>query len=108
MSFDALDIATKIPPSLRAAVAKIRLHDRDLADQIRRAVNGIALQISEGSRREGRDRLHLFRTAAGSASETRTALELAEGWGLVDVGDISEARALLDRVLAMLWRLTHR
>jgi hypothetical protein len=55
----------------------------------------------------GRDRFHLYRVAAGSAAEVRTALVLATTWGYVTAQDAAAAHALLDRVVAILWRLTH-
>jgi hypothetical protein len=38
---------------------------------------------NEGSQRTGRDRFHLYRVAAGSAAEVRTALALATTWGYI-------------------------
>jgi hypothetical protein len=44
--------------------------------------------------------------AAGSADELRTALRVAEAWGDLEASRFKQALALLDRVQAMLWRLT--
>ena len=65
------------------------------------------LNIAEGSRRTGKDRLHFWRIAAGSAAEIRTALRVSEAWGDLDPRKTSNAHELLDRILAMLWRMTH-
>jgi hypothetical protein len=46
--------------------------------------------------------------ASGSAEEVKAALQVAQAWGYVDGDALNEALALNDRVLAMLWRLTHR
>jgi hypothetical protein len=51
--------------------------------------------------------LHLYRVAAGSAAEVRTALTLAATWDYVSTNQAAPAHALLDRVVAILWRLTH-
>jgi hypothetical protein len=48
----------------------------------------------------------VFRIAAGSADEARTALEVAVAWGDLGSERVAPALALLDRVLAMLWKLT--
>ena len=77
-----------------------------LADQLRRAASSVALNIAEGNRRVGQDRFHFFRIAAGSAAEVRAALEVGRAWG--SIGASPAAGAELYRVLAMLWRLTHR
>jgi four helix bundle protein len=107
MGFDAMDIAIKLARSLRDPVQRLRIHDKELADQLKRAVNDLALAVGEAARREGRDRVQFFRTAAGSGSEVRAAMDLAEAWGVLDASSLAEARELLDRELAILWRLVH-
>ena len=107
MPFDALEVSIKLAQALREPLARLAQRDRDLENQARRAASGIALQVSEARRRAGRDRLHLWRVAAGSADELATALRLAEAWGHLDATALVDARALLDRVQAMLWKLTH-
>jgi hypothetical protein len=48
-----------------------------------------------------------FFTAAGSAGETLIALRVAIGWEIVERREGEAALALLRRVIAMLWKLTH-
>jgi len=96
--------------ALRPAVERIRLHDRDLAQQLKRAgssVPGNIAEIAEGARRAGQDRLHHYRIAAGSAGELRSHLAVAMAWGDVDQATVTPALALLDSILAIPWRLTH-
>jgi four helix bundle protein len=88
-------------------VALLRNRDRDLSQQIRGAASSISLNLSEGRRRSGADRLHSWRIAAGSADEVRAALRVAVAWGDVEDRDVARALDILDRVLAMLWRMTH-
>jgi four helix bundle protein len=107
MAFDALTIAIELVGALREPVARLARSDRNLADQVRRAASSVALNIAEARRRDGRDRTHLLRVAAGSAAEVRAALDVAAAWGHLDVASLASAGALLDRELAMLWRLTH-
>jgi four helix bundle protein len=85
----------------------IRRRDASVAQQIVRAASSTAANLAEGNRRQGKDRLHFFRIAAGSADETRTHLRVAVCWGWVPSKDIAATLALIDRELAMLWRLTH-
>ena len=106
MAFDALEVAIQLCTSLRAPLEKLRKHDPDLADQARRAANGVALQLSEARRRIGKDQLNRYRMAAGSADELQTALRLAQAWGYLDATILAECLALLDRELAMCWKLT--
>ena len=108
MAFDALEVAVQIAAELRVPLEKIQRRDRDLAGQLRRATSSVALNIGEARRRDGKDRVHLFRVAAGSAAEVRTGLALAEAWGYLGAVELESVRSLLDRQLAMLWRLTHQ
>jgi four helix bundle protein len=108
MSLHALDVAIEMTRSLRQPVAEVARSDASLASQIRRAASSVPLNVAEARKREGRDRAHLFRVAAGSAAEVQSALETAQAWGYLDTGAASEVLALLDRELARLWRLTHR
>ena len=107
MAFDALEVSVQLAQSLRAPLVRLGQYDRDLVNQARRATNGIALQVSEARARVGKDRTHLWRIAAGSADEVKTALRLAEAWGYLDADALAESRVLLDRLQAMLWKLTH-
>ena len=100
----ALEAARRLGPNLAA----VRQRDRDLEKQMRRATASIVLNLSEGDRRRGQDRLHLFRIAAGSAAEVKAALDLAEAWGYLSKGQSAPARDQLDQLLAVCWRLTER
>ena len=104
--FQAYDAALGMVGALRPVLAQLAKGDRALADQVRRAGSSVALNLAEGNRRTGQDRLQFFRIAAGSAAEVRAALEVALAWGYIDAAPGAEAE--LDRVLAMVWRLTHR
>ena len=106
MTFHALDASLALITQLRAPHARIAAQDPDLARQLRRAAHSIALNVSEARERAGKDRAHLFRVAFGSAAETRTALEIAIAWSWVPAEDAADALATLDRLCAMLWRLT--
>src|SRR5215467_8772748 len=106
-AFDVLETAIRLCAALREPLERIRQHDPDLADQVKRACNVVPLQLSEARRRTGRDRLNRYRTAAGSADELHTALRVAMAWRYLEADALVEPLALLDRVLAMCWRLTH-
>jgi four helix bundle protein len=108
MAFDTLDVALAMVRSLREPVRRIREADATLADQVRRAAQSVPLNVAEARKRVGRDRVHLWRVAAGSAAEVRAALGVAVAWGYVDEAQVSEPLALLDRECAMLWRLAGR
>ena len=101
----AYPVTLQMITAIRPLVPAIAKHDRDLADQIRRAANSVLLNINEGRKNSGGNQTRFFTYAAGSNSEVRAALDAAIAWGWIS--DASEAQALLDRIAAMLWRLTH-
>lgn len=105
--FDALEISLELIRSLRPPMTKLRRHSRKLAGQLEDAASSVAANVAEGNRRQGLDRMHLFRIAAGSADETRTHLRVAEAWGYVSASEIEVPLRLADRQLAILWKLTH-
>ena len=104
--FIALELSLDVIASLRTIVNALKTRDRELHDQIRRAASSICLNLAEGRRRSGCDRLHFWRVAAGSADELRTALRVAEAWGILEPEATLSAHRLLDQVLAILWRVT--
>jgi four helix bundle protein len=106
MPFDALEIAVQLVDALREPLKRLRTRDRRLAQQATDALNSIGLNLNEGGGRGGRDRVQCWHIADGSARELKAALRLAEAWGHLDAASLAPARALLDRELAMCWRLT--
>ena len=105
--FIAFEIALQVIASLRPVVPMIRRHSGEVARQIVDAASSVAANLAEGNGREGADRRRFFRIAAGSAEETRAHLRVAVAWGWLEAKDFAQADALLDRQVAVLWRLTH-
>ncbi len=81
--FDCLETILELIRLLRRLIADLARLDRDLARQIRRAANGMLLNTSEARQRAGGDRLHLYRSALGSACEVSDALRAAVAWDFV-------------------------
>ena len=105
MGFVALEVALELVRALKPLVKKIAQYDRDLADQIQRAGSSAPMCLAEGRKRTGRDRLHLFKVADGSASEVKTALLIAEAWEYVTAAELVEAMRILDRLGGLCWGL---
>lgn len=103
---DAYAVSLQAIRSLRPVVLAIGRRDKELERQTRKAASSIALNVKEGARRRGSDRRYHFSVAAGSADEVVGCLEVAEAWGYLGREAIAEPLALLDRVLAMLHRLS--
>ena len=75
----------------------IRRHDAKLHKQLREAGSSIPMNLAEGNRRRGQDRLFLWSVAAGSADEVYTGLRIAVGWGYFPEKSADEALELIDR-----------
>ena len=102
--FIAYEVSIELIHSLRELLPVIKRHDRDLADQIHRAATSVALNLGEGARlTTGNARRH-FEIAHGSAMEVKAGLDVAAAWGWLN--DTTAPRQILDRLLALLWRLT--
>jgi four helix bundle protein len=90
---------------LAPAMREIARYDVDLARQMRRAAASVALNAAEAAGNEGGNRRLRFRTALGSAKETRACLEVAAALDYVRVDATLIDR--LDRIAGTLYRLGH-
>jgi four helix bundle protein len=103
--FMAYEVSLQLVSSLRELVPLVERGDRDLADQMRRAASSVVLNLAEGQRSAKGNKHKHYAIAHGSANEVKASLELARAWGWI--ADAREPTAILDRLLAILWRLTH-
>jgi four helix bundle protein len=103
--FLAYEISKQLIVSLRPLVPAIQASDRELADQLKRAAQSVLLNLAEGQKYEDGNRRKHYGIAQGSANEVKAALDAAEAWGWIP--ECEEQRALIDRLLAVLWKLTH-
>ncbi|MBX3187514.1 MAG: four helix bundle protein [Labilithrix sp.] len=77
----AFDIAVGVVAELRPVMQRLEQVDSDLARQLRRAMNGVALNIAEGSHARGKRRALHYTLAMGSGREALAALVTARAWG---------------------------
>ena len=105
--FDALEKSLEVMDLIANVEAKVRAKRKSLADQMGRAAESIGLNISEGRERAGLDRADHYRKAAGSAGELTMAMRIAVNRRYITQADFDHVEAVLDRVRAILWRLTH-
>jgi four helix bundle protein len=104
--FEALEMSLKVLERLVPVETRIRRKSSSLARQLADASESVALNLGEArSRRDGDKRRH-FEIAAGSASEVTVALRIAVAKGYITTAEAAEVDAVLDRVRAMLYRLT--
>lgn len=106
MALIVADLSIELIEKLRPLMPRIRARDKSLADQLKRAANSIVLNVGEAAYSDPGNRRARFHTAAGSAGETRAAVKAAVAWRIVTQAEGEAAAALLDRILALLWKLT--
>ena len=105
--FNALDKATTAAGIAISLVMRVPAPLKSLADQVIRSASSVPANLAEGAGRSGRDRLHHYRIAYGSAKEVDTHLRLLVGAGAIDKAQAANALHLFDDVRAMIWRLVH-
>ncbi|HMI92861.1 MAG TPA: four helix bundle protein [Polyangiales bacterium] len=105
--FVALELALEVIRSLRPVVEVIRKRSPKIADQIVASASSTAANLAEGNGRHAGNRRYHFQVAAGSAEETPAHLRVALAWGWIEPHHVTETMTLIDRQLAVLWRLTH-
>ena len=105
-AFQVEELSLQLIEALAPLMPRIKQRDKSLEDQLRRAASSIGLNCAEAAFSDpGNRRARLF-TAAGSAGETRHALRQAVAWRLVAAGDAAPALKLVERIVAILWRMT--
>ncbi len=92
----AISLVLRVPAPLKS-----------LADQVIRSASSVPANLSEGHGRSGRDRMHHWRIAYGSAKEVDTHLRLLVGAGAINSSQADTAIRLFDDVRALTWRLLH-
>ena len=92
----AISLAMRVPAPLKP-----------IADQVIRSASSVPANIAEGSGRLGRDRLHHWRIAYGSAKEVDSHLRILCITGAIHRDMATTALQLFDGVRAMTWRLLH-
>ena len=105
--FDALEKATTAAGIAISLVLRVPAPLKPIADQVIRSASSVPANIAEGAGRSGRDRLHHYRIAYGSAKEVDTHLRLLNGAGALTASNIENTVRLFDDVRAMTWRLLH-
>ena len=105
--FIAYELALQAAGQVFRLVEKVKPSAANLADQARRAAASVPLNLAEGTGRSGRDRLHHYRIAHGSAREASACIELMASMGIIEQGRGTETLELLDQVKAVTWRLAH-
>ena len=107
MNFDCLDASYQLITDLVTPIEKLSKRNPKLNVQLTTASTSVALNVSEGRGRAGKDRRYHWRIASGSAQEVVAILEVSERLGYFNADDTNAARHTLTRLQQMLWRMTH-
>ena len=105
--FDALEKAIAAAGIAISLVMRVPASLKPIADQVIRSASSVPANLAEGAGRSGRDRLHHYRIAYGSAKEVDTHLRLLLGANAIDKARAATALHLFDDVRAITWRLLH-
>ena len=92
---------------VRPILEAVAEQDRDLANQLRRALSSVALNIAEACGCTAGHRRLRFETARGSLYEAAAALRITSAWGYVSAESTNAPLQALDRLGARLYRITH-
>ena len=93
---------------LRPLAQRIAQRDRSLATQLRRAASSFVLNIGEAEYSDPGNRRARLHSAAGSAGETRAAIQAALAWRYIGESESASALDGLDHLIASLWRLNRK
>src|SRR5690242_18273940 len=93
-----LDCVLHLVEQARPLVDAITKRDRDLASQVRRALNSVALNVAEALGNGGGNTRLRVQSALGSLYEARAGLRLAVAWGHVSAEQCAEVLAASDRL----------
>ena len=103
----ATEVAIELAKVLGPLLVELKAKDRELADQAKRAITSVALNLAEGERSLGGNRRKHFWIASGSRNELEVALRLAHALGELSDAQLALVWPLLDRLGALVWGLTH-
>lgn len=107
MPFQAEELSLELIEALVPLMPRIKQRDKDLESQLRRAASSIGLNCAEAAFSDPGNRRARLLSAAGSANETQHALRQAISWQLVTTHEAAKPLALVKRLVAILWKMTH-
>jgi four helix bundle protein len=108
LSSNLVEHSVHVAELSRPLVEAIQRKDRDLASQVRRAVNSVALNVAEAHGSGAGNSRVRFESALGSLYEARAGLRLALAWGYFSQRAATAALSSLESLGARLYGMTRR
>ena len=96
-------LVIRFTSSLQPQIAAVESRDAKFADQLRRSLLSIGLNLGEGAGASGGAKRKAYRVARAEAGELEMGLEMASALGYCALS--SEQRETLQRILATLQKL---
>ena len=106
MAFQVKELSIQLIEVLAPLMPRVKQRDKSLADQLSRAASSVALNLGEAELSDPGNRKARLFSAAGSANETLTALQIAVAWRHLPAREAEAAKALARRIVGILWRMT--
>ncbi|MEM1034684.1 MAG: four helix bundle protein, partial [Myxococcota bacterium] len=103
-----LDEIVAMAARVHRITERLKRKDRDLANQLRRAVTSVGLNAAEAERSRGAKRGAMFDIAMASGREAIMALRLAGAMRHVDAASVAAEVDRIDRIVAILYKVAHR
>ncbi len=104
---DVYKVTIEFIATAEAIVDRLPRGHGNLVDQLRRAATSIVLNIAEGAgEAQGDEKKRIYRIARRSAFECAAALDVLRLRRLADETELKNADELLERIGAMLTRMT--
>lgn len=96
-------LVIRFTKSLQPQLAAVEGRDAKLADQLRRSLLSVGLNLGEGYGASGGAKRRAYRVALGEATELEMGLEMAVALGYCTLR--SEQRVTMQHLLAVLYKL---
>ncbi len=99
------EVSLQMVASVVALARIVQQHDKDLAQQMRRASSSVTLNIAEGMYSRAGNRLARFHDAMGSAKETMACLHVSVAAKYLAQNQVDADLARIDHIVGGLYKL---
>jgi len=108
MALHVLDDIVSTVGTIHGLCAVISRQDPDLGRQVKRAINSVGLNAGEGLWARAGNRTVRLESAMASGREVILGLRIAGAAGYLDAERVAQTVDSVDRIVAILYKLTYR